>query len=209
MSENQNHAFIVDDDEEVRSSLEWLLSSRKILSRAWSSGESFLKEFDPAVPGCVILDIRLKNMSGLEVFDAMLAKGIIHPVIFLSGHADIPMAVSALHKGAYDFLEKPFQDNHFVDRILQAFRDAEINKKNRERSEETFRKLASLSIRESQVLGEIAKGKLNKEIAFDLGITMRTVEAHRANLYRKLGVSNQTDLFRLVFAESTLSDKTQ
>lgn len=189
---------IVDDDEAIRDSLSWLLQSRSLDCRCFASGESFLDHWRPDLPGCILLDIRMGGMSGLEVFDALEARGSRLPVIFLTGHGDVPMAVSALKRGAFDFVEKPFEDNVLVDRVIEALRLDATQRASSASIDSLKARLQTLTTRERQVMELILAGKFNKVIADDLGISMRTVEVHRANVFDKMGVRTAVELSQIM-----------
>lgn len=192
---------IIDDDEAIRDALSWLLSSRGVAVQTWESAESFLAEYRADVRGCLLLDIRMGGMSGLELFDRLRALACTLPVIFLTGHADVPMAVAALKQGARDFVEKPFNDNDLVDRLLEALAaEAEAHARSASKADRLTR-LATLSSRERQVMDLILEGLMNKVIADRLGISMRTVEVHRARVLEKMGAKTAVDLARLVAGE--------
>lgn len=192
---------IVDDEEALRDSLGFLFASRGIATRAWPSGEAFLAAWPQPDCGCIILDVRMEGISGPQVLDMLLqAEGIsaaLPPVIFLTGHADVPLAVQSLKSGAFDFLEKPFNDNQIVDLSLRAM---ELHQS---RAEESITRaglaarFATLSEREIEVMDLILEGQLNKQIADRLGIAVRTVEAHRARVLQKTGARNSVDLARM------------
>ena len=189
---------IVDDDEDFREGLAWLLDSRGLPVRCWSGGDGLLQALrvEGAAWSCcvVLLDIRMEPLSGLATFEQLRAMGWPWPVLFLTGHGDVAMAVAAVKQGAWDFLEKPFQNNLLVDRVEAARRAAiELEAEQRERLE--FRQaLASLSAREHEVLAELLAGHYNKNIADHLGITPRTVEFHRANIFEKLRAQSAVEL---------------
>jgi two-component system response regulator DctR len=192
---------IIDDDEAIRDALSWLLGSRGVAVQTWESAESFLSAYRADVRGCLLLDIRMGGMSGLELFDRLRAQACTLPVIFLTGHADVPMAVSALKRGARDFVEKPFNDNDLVDRLLEALAaEAEAHARSASKADRLTR-LATLSSRERQVMDLILEGLMNKVIADRLGISMRTVEVHRARVLEKMGAKTAVDLARLVAGE--------
>ncbi len=189
-------AHLVDDDEAMRDALAWLLRSRGVESRAWDSAEGFLADYTPDMTGCLVLDIRMRAMTGLELFDRLREQGCRMPVIFLTGHGDVPQAVQALKNGAFDFLEKPFDDNQLADRVIEALaRDAECRASNRADNDRDAR-LCSLTVREKEVMERILAGKLNKVIADELNISMRTVEVHRAHIFEKMGVKSAVELAR-------------
>jgi two-component system response regulator DctR len=191
---------IVDDEEVIRDSLLWLAQSRAIAAVAYESGTAFLATlddfgFDPQ-GDCVLLDVRMPDISGAALFDTLAARGLTRrlPVIFLTGHGDVPLAVDTLKRGAFDFFEKPFNDNSLMDRVqeaLAASRDAGVEA-------EVHARLASLSVREREVLNLILGGKMNKVIADELGISIRTVEVHRAHIFDKMNVKTAVELARLI-----------
>lgn len=187
-------AYLVDDDDAIRDALVWLLRSRGIETRAWPSAEAFLQDYGAAMSGCLIFDIRMTGMTGIELFDRLQAQGCAMPVIFLTGHGDVPLAVRALKQGAFDFIEKPFNDNELADRVIEAL---QFEKSRRSRDGERARieeRVATLTEREREVMTAILSGKLNKVIADDLQIAMRTVEVHRARIFEKMGVRSAVEL---------------
>ena len=187
-------AHIIDDDEAIRDALQWLLKTRNVPCREWSSGEDFLAAWEEDWRGCVVLDIRMAGMSGLECFDALTERGCTLPVVFITGHGDVPMAVSALKKGAFDFLEKPFNDLDLVDRVEKAIAfDADRQRAAADRDTIEAR-LATLTAREREVMELILEGHYNKVIADRLSISMRTVEAHRSKVFEKMRVRSAVEL---------------
>jgi two-component system response regulator DctR len=191
----------VDDDDAIRDALSWLLRSRGVAARAWASAEAFLAEWSEELRGCLVLDVRMEGMSGVELFDRLLARGSRLPVIFLTGHGDVPLAVAALKKGAFDFVEKPFNDNDLVDRIVGAVRHDEALRQKRETEASVAARLAELTAREKQVMERVLAGDYNKMIADELGIAVRTVEVHRARIFEKMGVRSAVELAQLVAAK--------
>ncbi|MBL0282918.1 MAG: response regulator transcription factor [Zoogloea sp.] len=191
-------AHIVDDDEAIRDALSWLFRTRKVESRAWPSAEDFLAAWRPDWRGCIVLDIRMREMSGLECFDALLERGNTLPVIFLTGHGDVPMAVGALKKGAFDFLEKPFDDNALVDVVIRALESNARRQANQETQANVAGLLAQLTPREQEVMQLVLVGKFNKVIADELNISMRTVEVHRSRVFEKMGVRSAVELAQLL-----------
>jgi len=194
--------FIVDDDEAVRDSLKWLLGSRAIASVGYASAEDFLAAWRPELEGCVVLDIRMQAMSGPELFDRLRGDGCSMPVIFLTGHGDVPMAVAALKKGAFDFVEKPCQDNELVERVIAALKLDATRRAQIASSDSLRARLGELTTREQQVMERVLAGKANKVIADELQISMRTVEVHRSRLLEKMGVRTAVDLARAIAASS-------
>jgi two-component system response regulator DctR len=190
--------YIVDDDEAIRDALGWLFQSRGVTVETFASAEDFLAGWSDGCGGCLVLDIRMDGMTGLELFDRLLELDSRLPVIFLTGHGDVPMAVSALKKGARDFVEKPFNDNDLVDKVIDALAWDAARRESDAGAASLTARLATLSARERQVMELVLAGKLNKVIADDLGITMRTVEVHRAHVFEKMGVRTAVDLATLM-----------
>jgi two-component system response regulator FixJ len=198
MSVPASTVFIVDDDEAVRASLRLLLKSVGIAAQAFGSAQEFLAGYDPARPGCLVLDIRMPGMSGMELQQHLNMRGAVIPVLFISGHGDVPMAVEAMKNGAFDFLQKPFRDQELIDRVQRALaRDGESRVSLSQHSKLRNR-LDSLTSREREVLDLMVQGKPNKIMAADLGISQRTVEIHRARVMEKLGVSSLAQAVRMM-----------
>jgi two-component system response regulator DctR len=195
--------YLVDDEAAVLDALSFMLGSRGLEVRAFDNGPALLAALDAApkpVRGVIMLDIRMEPMSGLRVHDELVARQVRNPVLFLSGHGDIPMAVDALKKGAFDFLEKPYSDNALVDRIEQALAvEAAMHQGDAEAAERRAR-LGSLTEREREVMLRVAAGKLNKVIADELHVSVRTVEVHRARVYAKLGVRSAAEVATVLAA---------
>ncbi|MDY0330712.1 MAG: response regulator transcription factor [Thiomonas sp.] len=194
---NKGTVYVVDDDEAVRDSLQWLLEGNDYRVRCFESAEIFLARFDPREVACLIVDVRMPGMNGLELQDELLRRGCGMPLVFITGHGDVPMAVDTMKKGAIDFIEKPFNEivlRDLVDRMLQKARQ---NAEQQQAEASRGALLGRLTARESQVLERIVAGRLNKQIADDLSISIKTVEAHRANIMEKLGVSTVADLLKI------------
>jgi two-component system response regulator DctR len=189
---------VVDDDEAIRDALSWLLRSRGLAARTWASAEAFLAEWSDGIVGCLVLDVRMAGMSGVELFDRLLERGARLPVLFLTGHGDVPLAVSALKKGAFDFVEKPFNDNDLVDRIVAALSHDALRRRRLESEATVAARLAALTPRERQVMERVLAGDYNKTIADALGIAVRTVEVHRARIFEKMGVRSAVELAQLL-----------
>jgi two-component system response regulator DctR len=196
--------YIVDDDAGVREALAWLLRSRHLLSESFASAEAFDAmlgaDFAPRQPCCLLLDVRMPGMSGLALFEKMAQRGLARavPVIFLTGHADVPTAVDMVKRGAFDFCEKPFSDNALVDRVEEALRgSAAVLDEQRERGRLAGR-LGELTDRERDVMQLVAKGLPNKLIADQLAISVRTVEVHRARVFDKMEVKSAVELANLL-----------
>lgn len=190
--------YVVDDDEAVRDSIRWLLEASDYKVELYDSGESFIAKYDPFAIAVLLLDVRMNGMSGLEVQEHLIARNADLPIIFITGHGDVPMAVNALKKGAVDFIEKPFDQaalKQQVERMLQEARERRVRNERRSLNEALLRKLTA---REQQVLERITAGRLNKQIADDLGISIKTVEAHRASIMDKTNSGTVADLMRVV-----------
>ena len=190
--------YLVDDDSAIRDALTWLLKSMGIQSQCWASAESFLADYRNDMNGCMILDIRMTGMTGIELFDQLLTRGCNMPAIFLTGHGDVPLAVKTFKRGAFDFIEKPFNDNELVDRVLDALLEVSNRSHQNTSRTEVNNKLTTLTKREKEVMGCILSGKLNKVIADDLQIAMRTVEVHRSRIFEKMGVRSAVELVQLL-----------
>ncbi|MDI4634952.1 response regulator transcription factor [Pelomonas sp. V22] len=193
--------WLVDDDHDVRDALAFLLGSRGLQVRPFESGAAVLAALDALSHrprGVFLLDVRMEGMTGTRLHDELLARGLRNPVLFLTGHGDIPMVVDALKKGAFDFLEKPYSDNALADRIEQALAvEAAMQAEGAHAAERTAR-LASLTEREREVMHRVAAGKLNKVIADELHVSIRTVEVHRARVFAKLGLRSAAELATLL-----------
>jgi two-component system response regulator DctR len=192
---------IVDDEEVLRDSLAFLFASRGISTRLWASGESFLDSWPQTDCGCIVLDVRMEGLSGPQVLDALTERegstAALPPLIFLTGHADVPMAVQSLKSGAFDFLEKPFNDNQIVDLALRAMQLHKSRAQETNSRSAIGARFATLSGRETEVMDLILEGWLNKQIADRLGIAMRTVEVHRARVLQKTGARNSVELAQM------------
>jgi two-component system response regulator DctR len=191
-------AHLVDDDDAIRDALTWLLTSRGIPSATHDSAESFLDAWTPAMSGCVVLDMRMTGISGLDCFDRLLERQSTLPVIFLTGHGDIPLAVSTLKKGAFDFFEKPFNDNDLATRIEEAMALDSRQRLANATVDSIKERISTLTTRERQIMDLVLAGKFNKVIADELNISMRTVEVHRANLFDKMQVKTAVELANLL-----------
>jgi len=190
---------IIDDEEVVRDSLSWLAASRSIDARIYASAQQFLDSLDgnfDAAGDCVLLDVRMPDMNGIALFDQLVKRDLTArlPVIFLTGHGDVPMAVDSLKRGALDFFEKPFNDNDLMDRVQQGL----ANSRQAGELAAVHARLATLSTREREVLDLILAGKMNKVVADKLGISMRTVEVHRAHIFDKMQVKTAVELAGLL-----------
>ena len=195
-----NIVYIVDDDEAVRDSLRWLLEANGYQVQAFESAEVFLETYDPEQIGVLIADVRMPGMSGLELQEALIARNAPLPIVFITGHGDVPMAVSTIKKGAVDFLEKPFNESDLRDIVARMLEQAAENASKAQAQKNHQAVLSRLTSREQQVLERIVAGRLNKQIAGDLNISIKTVEAHRANIMEKLQVTTVADLMKIALA---------
>ncbi len=190
---------LVDDEAAVRDALAFLFSSRGVDVRTYAGGTEFLAAVDAGgLEGCIVLDVRMEPMSGLIVHDELIARGVRNPVVFLTGHGDIPMAVEALKKGAFDFIEKPYSDNALAERVERALHVAQAMRARGAKNAERAARLDSLTDREREVMHRVAAGKLNKIIADELNVSIRTVEVHRARVFSKLGVRSAAEVATLL-----------
>ena len=196
--------YIVDDDASVREALAWLLRSRRLVSQAFDSAEAFLEGVErtglPGGPACLLLDVRMPGMSGLALFERLQERGLVQglPVIFLTGHADVPTAVSMVKRGAFDFCEKPFSDNALVDRVEQALAQSQVAVRARQARDSVQKRLGELTERERAVMQRVIEGLPNKRIADQLDISVRTVEVHRARVFDKMAVKSAVELANLL-----------
>ncbi len=197
---NDQRVYIVDDDEAMRDSLVWLVESQGFAVTAFASAEAFLATYRNDMAGCLVLDVRMPGMSGLELYERLNACGCALPVIFITGHGDVPMAVSALKKGAVDFIEKPFGDKDMLHLIEQCLALDREHREQRRQGADAARRLASLTEREREVMDLIIAGRLNKQIADVLSISIKTVEVHRARIMDKMGVRSVAELVQAVMS---------
>ena len=190
--------YIVDDDEAVRSSVRFLTRSVGLQAQAFVSAQEFLGAYDPRQPGCLLLDVRMPGMSGLDLQQELNRRGATIPVVFITGHGAVPMAVEAMQQGAFDFLQKPFRDQDLLDRVQRALaRDTESRSRLAARAE-ILARLATLTPRETEVMRLVTRGKANKVVGADLGVSQRTVEIHRAHVMEKMRASSLAELVRMV-----------
>lgn len=189
--------YIVDDDDGMRRALSVLMSTVGYNAVAFARAAEFLQKLDPNQPACVVLDVRMPEMSGLEVQQHLNRNGSMLPVILMTGHGDIPMAVQAMKDGAFDFLQKPFRDQDLLDRINGALKQDAENRETVERHAELKRRAESLTPREKEVMAMVVDGRANKVIAIDLGLSERTVEIHRANVMEKMQARSVAHLVKM------------
>lgn len=197
MSQDGAVVYVVDDDAELRQSLTWLLKSVGLEVRTFASGREFLDGYDPGRPGCVLLDLRMPQMGGLELQEHLLAREFACPIIIITGYAEVPAAVRAMKAGAVDFIEKPFSDQTLVERVQRAIERAVEAHQERQRRRSLSARLGRLTPRETQVMHYVVDGLANKQVAARLGLSERTVEIHRAQVMRKLEVESVADLVRV------------
>ena len=196
----QAAVHLVDDEAPVRAALEFLLTSHGLQVHSYDGGPALLARIaqGPALRGCIVLDVRMEPLSGLQVHDELVAQKSDVPVIFLTGHGDIRMAVDALKKGAFDFVEKPFGDTALVERVRDALQADAQQQARLHEGDTRGALLAGLTQREQEVMHKVAAGKLNKVIADEMHVSMRTVEVYRARVYAKLGVKSSAELATLL-----------
>lgn len=200
MADPNRTIHLVDDDEAIRRSVSFMLRTSGYLVKTYSSGVEFLGVARDAVTGCILLDIRMPDMDGLEVQQALKERGVLMPVIIMTGHADVNLAVQAMKTGAVDFIEKPFEKTVLAGAIEEGFARIDQAGRRHARADEAKVRLEPLTPREYDVLKGLVRGHPNKTIAYDLGISPRTVEIHRANLMGKLGVPSLSEALRIAFA---------
>ncbi len=194
--------YVVDDDEAVRDSLQWLLEGKSYRVRCFDSAESFLSRYDPREVACLIVDIRMGGMTGLELQNRLIEARSPLPVVFITGHGDVPMAVDTMKKGAMDFIQKPFNEDQLVGLVERMLEHARESFSDYQLAINRDALLSKLTLRESQVLERIVAGRLNKQIADDLGISIKTVEAHRANIMEKLSANTVADLLKIALGQN-------
>ena len=193
--------YIIDDDEAVRNSLSMVLQSVDLNPRSYASASEFLNHYDRNCTGCVLMDIRMPDINGLELFRKFRELKIKLPVIFITGYGDVPTAVKAIRDGAMDFIEKPFNHNELIARINECIKESKSVIDDRQKAD-NHKKLRLLTPREREVMNLMVEGKINKVIADELGISVRTVEAHRANLMDKLETSSLSDVVRIAITST-------
>ena len=194
--------YVVDDDEAVRDSVQWLLEGKGYRVRCFDSAESFLSRYDPREVACLLVDIRMGGMTGLELQTRLIEIRSPLPIVFITGHGDVPMAVDTMKKGAMDFIQKPFKEADLVRLVEQMLDHAKDSFADSQLAANRDSLLSKLTMRESQVLERIVAGRLNKQIADDLGISIKTVEAHRANIMEKLSANTVADLLKIALGQS-------
>jgi len=194
--------YVVDDDEAVRDSVQWLLEGKGYRVRCFDSAESFLSRYDAREVACLLVDIRMGGMTWLELQARLIEIRSPLPIVFITGHGDVPMAVDTMKKGAMDFIQKPFKEADLVRLVEQMLDHAKDSFADSQLAANRDSLLSKLTMRESQVLERIVAGRLNKQIADDLGISIKTVEAHRANIMEKLSANTVADLLKIALGQS-------
>ena len=197
-SHNGHLVYIVDDDEAVRDSLTELLDSVGLPSRCYPSASEFIEIFDPGMEGCLVLDIRMPGMSGLDLQQKLIEMGSTLPIIFITGHGDIPMAVDAMKRGAVEFIQKPFRDQQLLDCINLAMENFKEKHSSEMENKQVLARLNTLTPREREILDWIVEGNANKVIALELNISQRTVENHRAQVMKKMGARSAAGLVKMM-----------
>lgn len=197
MSDNDLDVFIVDDDQAVRDSLADLIDSVGLNPKTYATAREFLAQYTQALWGCLVLDVRMPGISGLELQEELSRRGAFLPTVFITGHGDIPMAVQAMRQGAFDFIQKPFREQDLLDRINRALETGAKMRDIQLKCQVVRENVHHLTPREHEVMNMIIAGKSNKVIAIELGLSQRTVEVHRANVMDKLQVRSLAELVRL------------
>jgi FixJ family two-component response regulator len=198
MTTRKPTVFVVDDDPGVLDSLALLLRSVGLEAATYAAANEFLDDYDPERPGCLVLDVRMPGMSGLQLQEALQARGSTLPIIFLTAHGDVPMAVRAVKAGAEDFIQKPFRDQELIDKIQRALEENRRLRSELGQQDEILGRMAKLTPREKEVMDLVVAGKANKVIAQRLGLSQRTVEIHRARVMEKMGAGSVAELVRMV-----------
>lgn len=199
-SEQNSTVFIVDDDQAIRHAMEFLMRSVGLNYEIHHSGDEFLAAYSDEKAGCLVLDIRMPGLGGLELQEKLIEMGSALPIIFITGHGDVPMAVEAMQKGAVDFIQKPFRDQDLLERIGEALKTDQERRSERQEHTEVQTRIETLTKREREVLDLVVTGKPNKVIAYELGVSQRTVEIHRARVMEKMRARSLADLVRMHIA---------
>ncbi len=196
-TEQEPTVFIVDDDAAIRFAMQALMDSVTLNHEIFASGDEFLEKMTEQRPGCLVLDIRMPGLGGLELQEELIRRGNTLPIIFITGHGDVPMAVEAMQKGAVDFIQKPFRDQELLDRIREALATDEERREAQQHHAEVAGRLERLTNREREVFDLVVTGKPNKVIAYELGVSQRTVEIHRARVMEKMQARSLADLVKM------------
>ena len=194
---NLSTTYIIDDDRMARESLKWLIESAGLPVQVFDHGLEFLEQVDASMPGCVVLDVRMPDINGMELYTRLKQRDIMMPVIIVTGHADVAMAVRAMKAGAFDFIEKPYNDALMLERVQSAITDDQNKRRNQQRISAIKACAEQLTPREQEVMTFVLGSTQNKIIAIELGISIKTVELHRANLMAKMQARTSTELMRM------------
>lgn len=197
---SKSTVFVVDDDQAMRNSLKWLIESVGVQVESFASADDFLAQYQPGRAGCLVLDVRMPGMSGLELQEHLMRQNIHIPAVIITGHGDVPMAVRAMKAGAVDFIEKPFNDEALLDAIRRAIAYEEQQRSQQSEHLQIQQRLAHLTPREHEVMEMVTEGKSNKEIANALGVSAKTIEAHRARVMEKMQAGSLAELVRMALA---------
>lgn len=192
--------FVVDDDQAMRNSLKWLIESVGVGVESFASADEFLARYEPGRPGCLVLDVRMPGMSGLDLQEHLASRKIRIPAVIITGHGDVPMAVRAMKAGAVDFIEKPFNDEALLDAIRRAIATEERQRSEQFENREIQARVEHLTPREREVMDMVTDGRSNKEIANALGVSAKTIEAHRARVMEKMQAGSLAELVRMALA---------
>ncbi|KEF32882.1 Two-component nitrogen fixation transcriptional regulator FixJ [Marinobacter nitratireducens] len=206
MSDIQQTVFVVEDDEAVRDSLELLLKSDGKPVKTYENAAAFLEDYSDKMAGCIVLDIRMPGMDGMELQKKLNEKHSILPIIFVTGHGDVPMAVDAMKEGAVDFIQKPYREEALLEKIEAALEQDREQRKSLDEKQEIIRRVKSLTPREHEIMDRMIAGQANKVIAIELEISQRTVEIHRSRVMHKMGTHSLAHLVRMVLSVKDLID---
>lgn len=206
MTDIQQTVFVVEDDEAVRDSLELLLKSDSKPVKTYENAMAFLKDYSDKMAGCIVLDIRMPGMDGMELQKKLNDKHSILPIIFVTGHGDVPMAVDAMKEGAVDFIQKPYREEALLEKIEAALAQDREQRKTLDEKQEIIRRVKSLTPREREIMDRMIEGQANKVIAIELEISQRTVEIHRSRVMHKMGTHSLAHLVRMVLSVKDLID---
>ena len=206
MTDIQQTVYVVEDDEAVRDSLELLLKSDDKPVQTYESASAFLKDYSDQMAGCIVLDIRMPSMDGMELQKKLNEKHSILPIIFVTGHGDVPMAVDAMKEGAVDFIQKPYREEALLEKIEAALEQDREQRKSLDEKQEIIRRVKSLTPREREIMDRMIAGQANKVIAIELEISQRTVEIHRSRVMHKMGTHSLAHLVRMVLSVKDLID---
>ncbi|WP_341581547.1 response regulator FixJ [Marinobacter metalliresistant] len=206
MTDTQQTVYVVEDDEAVRDSLELLLKSDGKPVRPYESATAFLKDYSDKMTGCIVLDIRMPGMDGMELQKKLNEKHSILPIIFVTGHGDVPMAVDAMKEGAVDFIQKPYREEALLEKIEAALKQDLEQRKSLDEKQEIIRRIKSLTPREHEIMDRMIAGQANKVIAIELEISQRTVEIHRSRVMHKMGTHSLAHLVRMALSVKDLID---